>query len=103
MSDLAANTHDLAGEARYSLLSRRAGFGTPSFRPLVDGAVALVAGVVRHVRAVRDRRAMVERLSRLDDRLLDDIGVNRYEIEKFVDSVIARRDSANENERHLAA
>ena len=103
MSDLVANNHYPAGDARYSLLSRPAGFGTSAFRPLVSGVVALVASAVRHVRAVRDRRAMVERLSRLDDRLLDDIGVNRHEIEAFVDSVITHRESANENEQHLAA
>ncbi len=103
MSDSAANNDYPAGEARYSLLSRRAGFGTPSFNPLVRAVVALVGRGIGHLRAVRDRRAMVERLSRLDDRMLDDIGVNRYEIEAFVDSVIARRSGANENERNLAA
>lgn len=103
MSDLIANKRYSAGEARYSLLSPRAGFATSSFRPLVNGVVAVVGRAIEHVRAARERRTMVERLSRLDDRLLDDIGVNRYEIEEYVDSVIAQRSSANENERHLAA
>jgi uncharacterized protein YjiS (DUF1127 family) len=103
MSDSAARNDYLAGEAPYSLLSRRPGFGTPSLVPLGRAVAALAGRGIGHLRTVRDRRAMVECLNRLDDRIIDDIGVNRNEIEAFVVSVIARRSGANENERNLAA
>jgi len=61
MSDSAASDDYPAGEAPYSLLSRRAGFGTPSFNPLVRAVVTLVGRGIGHLRTVRDRRAMVER------------------------------------------
>ena len=103
MSDFAASNDLGTDTARSALPSGRDAFGTPTFRPLVDGVVAFFAAVARHLHRAHVRRSTIRQLAQLDDRLLEDIGVRRPNIETFVDRLMARHESANENERHLAA
>jgi uncharacterized protein YjiS (DUF1127 family) len=62
---------------------------TQTFAPeTVSGALrALAAAILRPVR----RRAIVDRLEGLEDRMLQDIGVERYEIAEIAESVTSRQ------------
>ncbi len=62
---------------------------TESIAPqTVGGALrALTAAILRPLR----RQAIADRLERLEDRLLEDIGVQRFEIDAIADSVASRQ------------
>jgi len=62
---------------------------TESIAPeTVGGALrALTAAILRPLR----RQAIADRLGRLEDRLLEDIGVQRFEIDAIADSVASRQ------------
>lgn len=49
------------------------------------------------------RRATIEELRRLDDRVLNDIGLTRDRIGAAVGEIYGRRPTANENEPPMAA
>jgi len=65
------------------------GAGAPAMEAQTVGSAfdALVESLLRPFQ----RRAIVRRLERLDDRMLDDIGVQRWEIEGIASSAAGRR------------
>ncbi len=56
----------------------------------VTAVAELVENTVDAVRAWRQRRAAFAELSRLDDRLLKDIGIDRSEIRAVVNGMVSR-------------
>src|SRR4030095_15826809 len=58
-------------------------------------APATVGGALRHLTAALPppvrRQAIADRLERLEDRMLRDIGVERYEIGAIAESVVSRQ------------
>lgn len=84
---------------RYMILPRS---NKPVVHGPVDGAIRvhaykavsavaeLVANTVDAVRRWRRRRAAIAELSRLDDRLLNDIGIDRNEIRAVVNGMLSR-------------
>ncbi|MFQ5955595.1 MAG: DUF1127 domain-containing protein [Kiloniellales bacterium] len=56
----------------------------------VNALAAWLGDIVSAVRTWRARRAAIDELSRLDDRLLRDIGINRGEIRVVVDRMLSR-------------
>ncbi len=56
----------------------------------VSAVAESVANAVGAVRAWRARRASIDELSRLDDHLLKDIGIDRSEIRAVVNGMLSR-------------
>ncbi len=56
----------------------------------VNAVAELVENTVDAVRAWRQRRAAIAELSGLDDRLLNDIGIDRNEIRAVVNGMLSR-------------
>ncbi len=56
----------------------------------VNAVAELVKNTVDAVRAWRQRRAAIAELSRLNDRLLNDIGIDRNEIRAVVNGMLSR-------------
>ena len=75
---------------------------------VVDAAhwvVAGLAGLWRRYRAAQTKRTAIAQLARLDNQLLRDIGLERYEIAAAVDGLlsqgtVAGSSAANENRSH---
>ncbi len=56
----------------------------------VNAVAELVKNTVYAIRAWRQRSAAIAELSRLDDRLLNDIGIDRNEIRAVVNGMLSR-------------
>ena len=56
----------------------------------VNAVAELVENAIDAVRTWRRRRAAIAELSRLDDRLLNDVGIDRNEIRAAVDGMLSR-------------